>query len=229
MSGVSNNFHSCKRSEATYAMGCQKKITEKITEKKSNYVISLKGNQDRIYGSVRDLYTCNELDERYCERYGIQKYECDMEIAHGRVEKRTYWLCTKLDWLEERKEWSNLKAVGMVQCRRFIKKTGTESAENRFFITSLTDVKKAATAMRSHWGIENGLHWVLDNIFDEDFSTLRKDNSAQNLNIMRKFALNALKQADFSKFSKKKNLTIANKQHLCDKLESCLEKVLSDF
>ena len=211
------------------AMGCQKAITKKITEKKSNYVISLKGNQEKIHESVRDFYTSNELDERYCERYGIQKYECELEIAHGRIEKRTYYLCTNLKWLEERNEWSNLKAVGMVRCKRIVKKTGAESNENRFFISSITDIKKAATATRKHWGIENGLHWVLDNIFDEDFSTLRKDNSAQNLNIMRKFALNALKQVDFSEFTKKKNLTIANKQHLCDKREACLEKVLSFF
>ena len=74
-------------------------------------------------------------------------------------------------------------------------------------------------ALASHWGIENNLHWVLAVVFDEDFSTVRKDNSAQNLNILRKYALNVLKQVDFSEYSKKKNLTISNKQHLCDKRE----------
>ena len=115
----------------------------------------------------------------------------------------------------------------MVRSWRLNKKTGEESYENRYFITSLRTVEKAAYALRSHWSIENNLHWVLDMIFDEDFSTVRKDNSAQNLNILRKYALNVLKQADFSEFSSKKNLTIGNKQLLCDKREECLEKVFN--
>lgn len=64
-------------------------------------------------------------------------------------------------------------------------------------------------------------------VFEEDFSTVRKDNSAQNLNILRKYVLNVLKQADFSEFSTKKNLTIGNKQPLCDKREECLEKAFN--
>ena len=115
----------------------------------------------------------------------------------------------------------------MVKSWRMNKKTGEESYEARYFITSVDDVTKAAVALRSHWGIENNLHWVLDVVFDEDFSTVRKDNSAQNLNILRKYALNVLKQVDFSEYSKKKNLTISNKQHLCDKREDCLEKTLN--
>ena len=105
------------------------------------------------------------------------------------------------------------------------KKTGEESCEARYFITSVDDGTKAAVALRSHRRIENNLHWILDVVFDEDFSTVRKD--AQNLNILRKYALNVLKQVDFSEYSKKKNLTISNKQHLCDKREDCLEIALN--
>lgn len=72
------------------------------------------------------------------------------------------------------------------------KKIGEASCEARYFITSVDDVTKAAVALRSHWGIENNLHWVLDVVFDEDFSTVRKDNSAQNLNILRNYARNVL-------------------------------------
>ena len=91
----------------------------------------------------------------------------------------------------------------------------------------MDDVTKAAVALRSHWGIENNIHWVLDAVCDEDFSTVRKDNSAQNLNILRNYASNVLKQVDFSEYSKKKNPTISNKQHLCDKREDCLEIALN--
>ena len=207
------------------AMGCQKKIAGKITEKKSDYVFSLKGNQEKIYDDVKDFFTSHELDEKYCERYKIQKYEGELEIGHGRIEKRDGFLCTDIKWLEGKAEWPNLKAVGMVRCQRTEKKTGKESLETRFFITSLTDAGKACEAMRSHWGVENGLHWELDVVFGEDLSQLRKDNSAANMNIIRKLVINILKQTDFSEFTKAKSLSISGKQMLCDKREECLEKV----
>ena len=130
----------------------------KIAEKKSDYVFSLKGNQEKIHDDVKDFFTSHELDEKYCERYKIQKYEGELEIGHGRIEKREGFLCTNIKWLEGKAEWPNLKAVGMVRCHRTEKKTGKESSETRFFITSLTDAGKACQAMRSHWGVENGLH-----------------------------------------------------------------------
>lgn len=207
------------------AMGCQKKIAGKITEKKSDYVFSLKGNQEKIHDDVKDFFTSHELDEKYCERYKIQKYEGELEIGHGRIEKRDGFLCTNIKWLEGKAEWPNLKAVGMVRCHRTEKKTGKESLETRFFITSLTDAGKACEAMRSHWGVENGLHWELDVVFGEDLSQLRKDNSAANMNIIRKLVINILKQTDFSEFTKAKSLSILGKQMLCDKREECLEKV----
>ena len=207
------------------AMGCQKKIAGKITEKKSDYVFSLKGNQEKIHDDVKDFFTSHELDEKYCERYKIQKYEGELEIGHGRIEKRDGFLCTNIKWLEGKVEWPNLKAVGMVRCHRTEKKTGKESLETRFFITSLTDAGKACEAMRSHWGVENGLHWELDVVFGEDLSQLRKDNSAANMNIIRKLVINILKQTDFSEFTKAKSLSILGKQMLCDKREECLEKV----
>ena len=207
------------------AMGCQKKIAGKITEKKSDYVFSLKGNQEKIYDDVKAFFTSHELDEKYCERYKIQKYEGELEIGHGRIEKRDGFLCTNIKWLEGKAEWPNLKAVGMVRCQRTEKKTGKESLETRFFITSLTDAGKACEAMHSHWGVENGLHWELDVVFGEDLSQLRKDNSAANMNIIRKLVINILKQTDFSEFTKAKSLSISGKQMLCDKREECLEKV----
>ena len=167
------------------------------------------------------------MDEESCKKDEIQKLECEIEIGHGRIEKREYFLCTDLRWFVDKKECTNLNGIGMVRSWRLNKKTGEESFDTRYFITSLRNVEKAAHALRSHRGIENNLHWVLDMIFDEDFSTVRKDNSAQNLNILRKYVLNVLKQADFSEFSTKKNRTIDNKHLLCDKREECLEKVFN--
>lgn len=106
---------------------------------------------------------------------------------------------------------------------------GSESTEFRYFITSLKDVKLAAKAMRSHWSIENNLHWVLDTVFDEDYCRVRKIHNAswrcvvaQNLNIIRKLVMNLLKGIELPVSTKKKNLTIGNKQTLCSQNEKCL-------
>ena len=74
--------------------------SNEITEKKSDYVFSLKGNQEKIHDDVKDFFTGHELDEKYCERYKIQKYEGELEIGHGRIEKRDGFLCTNIKWLE---------------------------------------------------------------------------------------------------------------------------------
>jgi len=174
------------------AMGCQKKITEKISEKKSDYVITLKENQGSLYNDVKDFFEHIE-DQNYCKDYKIQKWECNIEKGHGRTEKREYYLCSHLPWLENKDAWSNLNAIGMVRCRR--KTLSGESIDTRYFISSLKDVQKAGKAMRAHWGIENKLHWSLDVTFDEDYSRIRKDHAAQNTAILRKITMNLIKLA----------------------------------
>lgn len=201
------------------AMGCQKKIAEKITGKKADYLFSLKGNQEKIHDDAEEFFS-HPLDERYCGRYKIQSVPCAVEKDHGRIEKREYYLCTELGWLDGRDEWKNLGGVGMVRSTRTTRDGVAE--EKRYFITSLTNVRAAAKAMRSHWSVENNLHWVLDTVFDEDYCRVRKDNSAQNLNAIRKLAMNLLKKIDLPVATKKKTLTIGNKQTLCSKNEKCL-------
>lgn len=80
--------------------------------------------------------------------------------------------------------------------------------------------------MRAHWGIENNLHWVLDAILNEDYCRIRKDNAAANLNVLRKIALNILKQIDFADVVKAKKLSLVHKQNLCNKRPECLDRVL---
>ena len=126
----------------------------------------------------------------------------------------------------QKDEWKNLNGVGMFVCERTVKKTGKKSIEQRYCLTSLTDVHKAACAMRAHWGIKNNLHWVLDVILDEDYCLVRKDNAAANLSVLRKIVLNILKQVDFSDIVKAKKMPLLHKQHLCNKREDCLDRVL---
>ena len=157
------------------AMSCQKKITEKIIQKKADYIIGLKQNQPLLYKDAKDYF-----DEFSTELPGISTNE----KGHGRIEKREYCLLTEISWLEQRQEWSGLNALGMV------KSTVTEGEETRvftrYFITSLINLNEFSCAVRKHWSIENQLHWCLDVIFREDALRARKDNSPLNMNIMRK-------------------------------------------
>ena len=171
------------------AMGCQKQIAAKICGKNADYVFGLKGNQTSLLSDVK-LYFEQEVPT-YAER--------TLEKDHGRIEKREYYLETKIDWLAQRENWMNLNGIGMVRTSVISQKTGEFSQESRYFITSLTDIQKFANAVRKHWSIESQLHWQLDVSFDEDASRARKDNSPLNLNILRKQALSMLNQADFGK------------------------------
>ena len=171
------------------AMGCQKQIAAKICGKNADYVFGLKGNQTSLFSDVK-LYFEQEVPT-YAER--------TLEKDHGRIEKREYYLETKIDWLTQREDWMNLNGIGMVRTSVISQKTGEFSQESRYFITSLTDIHKFANAVRKHWSIESQLHWQLDVSFDEDASRARKDNSPLNLNILRKQALSMLNQADFGK------------------------------
>lgn len=122
------------------------------------------------------------------------------EKGHGRIEKREYRLLTDLSWLEEKKDWAGIKAIGEVQST--VTKDGEASTDTRYFISSLTEVQRFAHAVRCHWSIENQLHWCLDVIFDEDSSRARKDLSPLNLNILRKVALSLCRNCQNPKLRK---------------------------
>jgi predicted transposase YbfD/YdcC len=169
------------------AMSCQKTITSKITEKKADYVISLKGNQSSLLEDVR-LYFENERVQTLVE---------PQEKCHGRIEKREYFLETGIDWLSQKTEWENLNAIGGV--RSTVEEKGETRQETRYFITSLTDIESFAYAVRKHWSIENQLHWRLDVIFREDSARARKDNSPLNMNVIRKTVLSLVGKASLGR------------------------------
>jgi predicted transposase YbfD/YdcC len=169
------------------AMSCQKAITAKITGKKADYVIGLKGNQGCLFDEVK-LYFENERVRTLIE---------PSEKNHGRIEKREYFLETGIDWLSQKAEWTNLNAIGAV--RTAVEEKGQIRRETRYFITSLTDIKIFAYAVRKHWSIENHLHWCLDVIFREDSARARKDNSPLNMNIIRKIALSLVTKANLGR------------------------------
>ena len=175
------------------AMSCQKKIVEKIVEKKADYTIGLKQNQPALYQDTEDYF--QEFAEEIPSKITYDK-------GHGRIEKREYRLLTDISWLEQKAEWCGLKALGMV------KSTVTEKDKTReftrYFIASLTDIDEFAYSVRKLWSIENQLHWCLDVIFREDVSRARKDHSPLYLNVLRKLSLNLVSQAQYGRISKKR-------------------------
>lgn len=175
------------------AMSCQKKIVEKIIDKKADYTIGLKQNQPVLYKDTEDYF--NEFFAKLPSKTTIDK-------GHGRTEKREYQLITDLSWLEQKDEWKGLNALGCA--RSTITKNGETHIFTRYFITSLTDLETFAYSVRKHWSIENQLHWCLDVIFHEDASRARKDNSPLNLNVLRKIALNLVSQAQYKRISKRR-------------------------
>lgn len=179
------------------AMSCQKKTVQEICKKNGNYVICLKGNQETLHDDVKLYFETAEKEPQF---YPLSKTST-LDKGHGRIEKRKYFLTTDVEWIEERDEWAGLNAIGMVRSTRIV--DGTESNENRYFITSITDVKQFAEAVRMHWGIENNLHWCLDVNFDEDKCRIRKDNSGENLAVIRHISLNLYKGFDKVKMSMK--------------------------
>ena len=174
------------------AMGCQKEIAALIIKKKGDYLLALKGNQKLLHKDVKDWFELARKEEFASREHS---YYQQIEGGHHRVEKRQIWTVavSELPSLHNQSLWTGLKTVVMVVSeRRLWNKTTTEV---RFYLSSLvSNAEKISQAIRSHWGIENSLHWTLDVTFCEDKSRIRKDNSPENFALLRRLAINLLKQ-----------------------------------
>ncbi|MGP1383530.1 MAG: ISAs1 family transposase [Thainema sp.] len=117
-----------------------------------------------------------------------------LEGGHGRIEIRRHWLLGEVEHLIDAHLWSGLKRVGLVEAERQVPGQAP-TLEQRYYLVSLDgDVERFAQSVRSHWGIENQLHWVLDVAFNEDDSRIRKDYTPENMALIRHIALNLLRQ-----------------------------------
>ncbi len=173
------------------SMSCQRKIVQKIADGKADYCIALKENQPMLYQDTVD----------YFQEFAADSHKTSTsEKGHGRIETREYFLATDINWLEQRTEWANLRALGMVHSKVIEGENTSEYV--RYYITSLKNVNEFADSVRKHWSIENQLHWCLDVIFREDSARARKNNSPLNMNILRKMALSLLNQAKCARLSK---------------------------
>jgi len=186
------------------AMGCQETIVKDIVAGKGDYAIAVKGNQGHLHDSIIDYFTIAE--ENGFKNTPIQFKET-LDKGHGRVEIRRYWISNYLDSIHNTKRWKNLSAVGMVESERY--DNGKTSIDKRYYILSFYDVDLFAKAVRSHWGIENKLHWTLDMTFREDESRIRRENGSHNFGVIRHMALNLLKSENTKRSIKGKRLRSA--------------------
>ena len=195
------------------AMGCQRAIARQVKEAGGDYVLTLKRNQPELDREVREYF---EMAEEEDFDGPAIAHEATSEEGHGRIEHRNYFLSTDLSSLSGVEKWSGLKAVGMVESERH--SGGRVSFEQRYFITSLDDVKLFQQAVRSHWGIENGLHWRLDVTFREDESRIRRGNGAHNIGVIRHVAMNLLKREKTKISYRRKRIRAAFDDHFRDNL-----------
>jgi predicted transposase YbfD/YdcC len=172
------------------AIGCQKDITTAIRAREADYVLAVKNNQPTLYQTIQEAFVAH-AEKDYLDP--LLKRIKTVERGHGRNETREYFIAEAPAELIRSGEWKDVRSIGMVCRTREI--NGEETAEIVYYITSLpAKVKQFAKAVRSHWGIENQLHWSLDVIFAEDQSRARKDHSPLNLGMLRRLALAILRK-----------------------------------
>lgn len=172
------------------AMGCQREIAQRIVDSEADYILALKGNQSTLHDDVR-LWFEDAVKRDF--RQVSHDYAEATTKGHGRIEVRRCWTLTDLAWLRQRNAWPKLRSIIVVESeRRF---AGEVAKERRYYMTSLeAGAAELGGFVRSHWGIENRMHWVLDVAFREDLHRGRSGHSAQNLALVRRIALNLLRR-----------------------------------
>jgi predicted transposase YbfD/YdcC len=174
------------------AAGCQKEIAAQIVAKEADYVLALKENQPTLYEQVSD-YFLEQLGKEGPDRE--LRHHREVEEGHGRSETRETFVAPATKEMVASGAWLGLATVVLVIRRCVDHTTGKSSDEVRYFISSLpAKVKRLAGAVRQHWGIENGLHWVLDVAFNEDRMRQRDRNGIENLALLNRLAVSLLRQ-----------------------------------
>jgi len=198
------------------AMGCQREIAEQIVEQKGDYLLAVKENQPTLYAEIERLDEAAGADD-----YAGASHCCTEEQSHGRQELRACWVLTEVEDLQERVQWPGLQSVIVVVRDRTVGEQN--GCEKHYYISSRKlSAKTFLQAVRGHWGIENSLHWVLDVVFDEDGSRVRKDHGPDNFGLLRRMAISMLK-------AERSPGSIQVKRLMAGWNNDFLEKVLVDF
>jgi predicted transposase YbfD/YdcC len=182
----------------TDAMNCQVETAKKIVENDADYVLVVKENQPRLLEAIQGLF-----DDPNEMRWVDIDSDTTADDKNGRKETRQCWTTSDpeyLPYIASFADWPGLRSIGMIEAKRSTKE-GT-SVKRRYFISSLeSNAKQLLRVVRTYWGIENKLHWVLDLAFREDESRVRKGNEPENSAVLRHIALNLLRREDTAKIS----------------------------
>lgn len=171
------------------AAGCYSDITEKIAKKGADYLIAVKQNQPKLYADISQLFDS--------KKYAPDDSAKSEDQSHGRTALRECFVITnedRLAALNTKNKWKNLASLVKIVSTRTVQSVTT--VDTRYYIGSQSAVvaKQALTATRRHWGIENSQRWILDMAFREDESRVRAGHAQENFTILRKIALNLLRQ-----------------------------------
>lgn len=178
------------------AMGCQTKIAQDIVTQGADYILAVKENQKDLHSDIVATFRLPNLNQTTIHE--------DLDIGHGRVETRKCTVISDLSEIEKSSNWSNLKTLVRIESSRYIKATKLTQTETRYYISSLNpNAELIGKAIRSHWSIENNLHWQLDVSFNEDKSRKRDGNTAENYSVILRMALNLIKSDSKTKGSVK--------------------------
>lgn len=173
------------------AMGCQRDIAAKIIDKQADYVLALKANQGTLRDDV-ELFASEQKANNFKDTAVSRDKTVDAD--HGRIETRCVSVIHDVAWLQQRHHWPGLKGVVMVESRREI--GDRIEQETRFYITSLAlPANQMGAIIRSHWAVENSLHWVMDMVFRDDECRVRTDHAPANFTTLKHMATNLLRRA----------------------------------
>lgn len=173
------------------AMGCQRDIAQKILDKGGDYVLALKGNQNSLHEDIK-LFASEQKARNFYQTRVSQHSSTDGD--HGRIETRKCTVIHDVAWLQERHKWPGLRGVVIIDSTREIETK--ISRETRFYITSCALVaEQVAAIIRSHWAIENSLHWTMDMVFRDDECRVRTDHAPANFTTIKHMAYNLIRKA----------------------------------
>lgn len=173
--------------------GVKKKIAKEIIKCGADYVLCVKNNQPNLLSAVETEFEKNKLESS----------DINTVFGHGRIETRTCDVITDLSGIPRKDNWDKLTSIIRIKSERIIKNTDKNSCEYRYYISSCNvDAESFNSIIRSHWAIENNLHWNLDVIYNEDKQLQKKDNSAANMHTMRVAGLYLLEREKTFKKSK---------------------------
>ncbi len=199
------------------AMGCNPALAEAIVDAGADYLLAVKDNQPTLHAEIESYFDTAPAKELACAE--------TLDKGHGRLEIRNHKVSKAIDWVDSAraypgaKRFKNLAVIALVETKT--EKGDKISTERRSYIASRAlSPDDFAHAVRSHWAIENSLHWVLDVTFKEDLSRLRTGHGAKNMAVVRHFALNLVRQAkDKRPIKRRRKVASWNPEYLLEILQ----------